>query len=144
MFLRLDGLVITSAGPYMKRDGKGVRGRKGCQIDLLIQARRTICVVEIKCRCEIGRVKPFRQTADNLWLAVKWFRKAADQGNAEAQYELGELYNDGFNLIGGTVNENEAVKWYRKAAEQGHAESQYKLGECYRYGWGWRRTRWGR
>ena len=51
MFLRLDGLVITSAGPYMKRDGKGVRGRKG----LLIQARRTICVVEIKRRCEIGR-----------------------------------------------------------------------------------------
>lgn len=55
MFLRLDGLVITSAGPYMKRDGKGVRGRKGCQIDLLIQARRTICVVKIKRRCEIGR-----------------------------------------------------------------------------------------
>lgn len=26
MFLRLGGLVITSAGPYMKRDGKGVRG----------------------------------------------------------------------------------------------------------------------
>ena len=55
MFLRLDGLVITSAGPYMKRDGKGVRGRKGCQIDLLIQTQRTICVVEIKRRCEIGR-----------------------------------------------------------------------------------------
>ena len=55
MFLRLDGLVITSAGPYMKRDGMGVRGRKGCQIDLLIQAWRTICVVEIKRRCEIGR-----------------------------------------------------------------------------------------
>lgn len=53
--LHLDGLVITSAGPYMKRAGKGVRGRKGCQIDLLIQTRRTICVVEIK-RCrEIGR-----------------------------------------------------------------------------------------
>jgi len=32
-----------------------VRGRKGCQIDLLIQTRRTICVVEIKRRREIGR-----------------------------------------------------------------------------------------
>ena len=31
------------------------RGRKGCQIDLLIQSRRTICVVEIKRRKEIGR-----------------------------------------------------------------------------------------
>jgi len=28
---------------------------KGCQIDLLIQSRRTICVVEIKRRKEIGR-----------------------------------------------------------------------------------------
>ena len=34
---------------------KGSAGRKGCQIDLLIQARRTICIVEIKRRCEIGR-----------------------------------------------------------------------------------------
>ena len=54
-FLHLDGLVITSAGPYMRRAGKGERGRKGCQIDLLIQTRRTICVVEIKRRREIGR-----------------------------------------------------------------------------------------
>ena len=31
---------------------------------------------------------------------MKWWRKAAEQGNAEAQYELGELYNDGFVCIG--------------------------------------------
>ena len=112
---------------------KGRAGRKGCQIDLLIQARRTICVVEIKRRCEIGRVKPFRQMADNLWLAAKWFHRAAAQGNAEAQYELGELYNDGFNLIGGTVNENEAVKWYRKAAE--HGPNGASAGSATRTGW---------
>ena len=53
--LHLDGLVITSAGPYMRRAGKGPRGRGGCQIDLLIQTRRTICVIEIKRRQEIGR-----------------------------------------------------------------------------------------
>ena len=124
MFLRLGGLVITSAGPYMKRDGKGVRGRKGCQIDLLIQARRTICVVEIKRRCEIGRVKPFRQTADNLWLAAKWFHRAAEQGHAESQYKLGECYRYGWGL---EKDEVEAMKWYRKAAEQGHEESAHEV-----------------
>ena len=61
MFLRLDGLVITSAGPYMKRDGKGVRGRKGCQIDLLIQARRTICIVENKAGFGIAKTSMMRR-----------------------------------------------------------------------------------
>lgn len=53
--LHLGGLIITSAGPYMRRAGSGARGRKGCQIDLLIQTRRTICVVEVKRMREIGR-----------------------------------------------------------------------------------------
>lgn len=53
--LHLDRSVIISAGPYLRRAAKGPRGRKGCQIDLLIQTRRTVCVVEIKRRREIGR-----------------------------------------------------------------------------------------
>lgn len=53
--LHLEGLAITSAGPYLRRAAKGPRGRKGCQIDLLIQTRRTICIVEAKRKAEIGR-----------------------------------------------------------------------------------------
>ena len=53
--LHLDGLVITSAGSYLRKGGRGSRGRRGCQVDLLIQTRRTICVVEIKRKGEIGR-----------------------------------------------------------------------------------------
>ena len=53
--LHLGGMIITSAGPYLRRAGSGARGRKGCQIDLLIQTRRTICVVEVKRMREIGR-----------------------------------------------------------------------------------------
>ena len=53
--LNLKGTIITSAAPYLRKASKGPRGRKGCQIDLLIQTRRSICIVEIK-RCkEIGR-----------------------------------------------------------------------------------------
>jgi hypothetical protein len=59
--------------------------------------------------------------------AVKWYRKAADQGHAEAQYNLGVCYKNG---TGVTKDENEAVKWYRKSAEQGYASAQFDLGQC--------------
>lgn len=51
-YLHLDGALITSAGPYRKI-GKG--RRKGCQVDLLIQTRRSLHFVEIKRKNEIGR-----------------------------------------------------------------------------------------
>ena len=53
--LHLDGVVITSAGPYLRRGTKGPRGRRGCQIDLLLQTRRTVCIVEVKRMHEISR-----------------------------------------------------------------------------------------
>ncbi|MBQ3535764.1 MAG: sel1 repeat family protein [Alistipes sp.] len=65
--------------------------------------------------------------------AVKWYRKAADQGDAEAQNRLGFCYRRG---LGVKQNNTEAVKWYRKAAEQGHAQAQSNLGYCYYSGYG--------
>ena len=65
--------------------------------------------------------------------AVKCFRKAAEQGNAEAQRLLGECYAKGDGV---EKNMEEAVRWYRKAAEQGHAAAQFKLGDCYFFGEG--------
>ena len=56
------------------------------------------------------------------------YRKAAEQGHAEAQCQLGFCYACGTGVGQDFV---EAVKWYRKAAEQGHAGSQYELGRCY-------------
>ena len=53
--LHLDGNLIMSAGPYRRKGTNGKNGRKGCQIDLLIQTRRALCFVEIKRQGEIGR-----------------------------------------------------------------------------------------
>ena len=53
--LHLNGAIVTSAGPYVRRAARGVRGRTGCQIDLLLQVRRAIYVVEVKRMREIGR-----------------------------------------------------------------------------------------
>ena len=65
---------------------------------------------------------------------VDWLNKAADQGFAEAQFQLGLCYLDG----GPGVNEAPArgAKWLEHAAEQGHARAQQCLGECYAVGLG--------
>ena len=58
-------------------------------------------------------------------------KKAAEQGDAQAQHNLGLCYANG---IGVEKNLSEAVKWYRKAAEQGDAQAQFNLGVCYANG----------
>lgn len=65
--------------------------------------------------------------------ARKWLAKAAEQGDAEAQYKLGILYNRGHGV---ETNKEEALLWYQKAAEQGLAIAQCKLGDMYLYGLG--------
>ena len=65
--------------------------------------------------------------------AVKWYRRAADQGEARAQIFLGQMYVTGKGVI---QDNREAVKWYRQAADQGHAMGQYFLGVMYARGEG--------
>ena len=69
----------------------------------------------------------------NYTEAVKWYRKAAEQGLADAQFSLGDCYPEGEGV---TQNMTEAVKWFRKAAEQGLADAQFALGACYQSGTG--------
>ena len=65
--------------------------------------------------------------------AFELFKKAANYGHPEAQFELGCCYGG----AEGTVSDiPEAIKWFRKAAEQGHMEAQYRLGLFYQTGLG--------
>jgi TPR repeat protein len=65
--------------------------------------------------------------------AVKWYRKAAEQGDAKAQGLLGSAYAKGRGV---SKDNAEAAKWYRKAAEQGDADAQSLLGMMYAGGLG--------
>jgi TPR repeat protein len=60
--------------------------------------------------------------------AVSWFRKAAEQGDARAQTNLGIMYQYGRGL---TKDDTQAVSWYLKAAEQGNPTAQNNLGTMY-------------
>jgi TPR repeat protein len=53
---------------------------------------------------------------------------SAEQGDAEAQFELGRMHDKGRGV---DQSDAEALKWYRKAAEQGHAKAQFNLGVMY-------------
>jgi TPR repeat protein len=67
--------------------------------------------------------------------AVAWYRKAADQGHAEAQISLWRCYQHGYGV---PKDYAEAVKWgrkgqesYRKVAEQGDLDVLGKLALLY-------------
>lgn len=56
--------------------------------------------------------------------AAEWFCKAAEQGQVDAQYLLGGIYERGQGL---PQNVALACEWYRKAAEQGHEGARRQL-----------------
>ena len=56
--------------------------------------------------------------------AIRWYRLAAEQGNAEAQNDLGVMHLNG---MGVREDAAEAARWYRRAAEQGVAIAQFNL-----------------
>jgi hypothetical protein len=84
------------------------------------------------------------RSALNVWMA------AAEAGDAEAQVNVGEIFERGH---GGQPNYEAARIWYEKAAEQGNTRAQFNLGTLYEQGLGvakdqvaalnWYRRAWG-
>lgn len=58
-------------------------------------------------------------------------RRAAEQGDPEAQFQLGGLYERGNGVPEDVA---EAAAWYRRAADQGYANAQFLLGFAYSNG----------
>lgn len=71
--------------------------------------------------------------AGNPELAAKEFRTAAEKGNAECQFNLALMYEQGMGIA---KDEKEAVVWYKKSAELGNANAQFNLGVLYENGRG--------
>ncbi len=61
-------------------------------------------------------------------MALRFYRMAAGQGYAPAQYAIGWLYDSGNGVL---QNPKQAAEWYRLAAEQGVEEAQFNLANLY-------------
>lgn len=68
--------------------------------------------------------------AEAAWLPL------AREGNADAQFRLAVLYEQG--LAAGGIREEEAFMWYEKAAQRKHREAAFHVGNAYKTGRGTR------
>jgi TPR repeat protein len=82
---------------------------------------------------DYGQQAGGRGVPQNPFEALKWYRKAAEQGHARAQRNLASLYEAGRGSI---ADATEAARWYRAAALQGDSYAQFSLGRMYRDGRG--------
>lgn len=62
---------------------------------------------------------------------MKWYRLAAKQGSADAQFKLGYMYYRGRGV---PQDFKEAAKWFKLATEQGDSNAQFNLGLMYEQG----------
>lgn len=69
-----------------------------------------------------------KESARDYEQAVRWYRKAAEQGHALAQFNLGIMLSSGQGMSPDTTA---ALNWTRLSAEGGDAGAQYKLGSRY-------------
>jgi TPR repeat protein len=75
---------------------------------------------------ELARQKNFAE-------ALRWYRVAANQGDADAQLALGNLYAQGEGV---QQDYGAALLWFRKAADQGNSEAEDNVGAFYLFGMG--------
>ena len=58
--------------------------------------------------------------------AFEWFEKAAEQGDAEAQYYLGVMYREGQGV---DKSDSSAIRWFAKATAQGLETAKAAIDE---------------
>lgn len=79
-------------------------------------------------RDETGKIKDH-----DLEAAAGWFYRAAEQGHAGAQFNLGLLFAEGQGV---PQDSAKAAEWFTKSAEQGNVDAQNNIGVMYLIGEG--------
>ncbi|MDF1691083.1 MAG: caspase family protein [Zhongshania sp.] len=96
-----------------------------------LSPRRPIKTTAADCNVRGGEYVAYDRadykTALKIWLPT------AEQGDAEAQLAVGEIFEKG---LGAEPNYEAAVLWYQKAAAQGNKSAQFNLGTMYEQGLG--------
>ena len=69
----------------------------------------------------------------NIAQAVSWYQKAADQGEVQAQFNMGRMYRTGQGVA---QDFKQAASWFEKAGKGGHVWAQSALGLMFETGEG--------
>ena len=110
---------------YMYEEGRGVKQSNNEALACYIVADTQGGLADAQYRlgliCELGELG----CSQDFEIAAKWYRHAADQGFALAQFRLAGLYHFGRGVL---QDYEEAAKLYRLAAEQGLDSAQFNFG----------------
>ena len=105
------------------------RGVKKIAMNRGLTALVALVAIVFSCLVEAGLDEGIAaMQSNNYQAAFQEFQPLADQGVAEAQFLLGNMYADG---LGVTEDPARALSLYRLAAEQGLAHAQLSLGDAY-------------
>src|SRR6476646_2353798 len=83
--------------------------------------------------CEVRGGEYVAYDRANYATALRVWQATADQGDKEAQTNIGEIYERG---VGGPPDYEKAAIWYKKAADQGYSRALINLGFLYEQGRG--------
>lgn len=100
-------------------------------IESEIEENKTIIISKEEAKLEYGLGKLYLKE-ENFSEGIKHLIIAAEQGNENAQYELGKYYIDARK----EERDRVGVKWLERAAKQGRIEAKFELGKCYKFGYG--------
>ena len=107
-------------GYYYERDPRRLFIQEGGDALNLLQLNPDDCPDHIVCR---GELENYR------YKAVKWYRKAAEQGHVRAQFYLGLICERGIGAERLGRDRAEAEKWIKKAAEHGYGPAMCWMGD---------------
>jgi TPR repeat protein len=117
--------------------------RAEAQLPDLAQIKLAAEKGDAKAQFDLGKTYRNRGDSEN---AEKWFRLAAGQGHAEAEFAYGECLMIGLHqrvdgkLKRGAPEPSQAASWFAKAAAHGYPRAYQKLGDLYRDGKGVRQS----
>ncbi len=109
-----------------------------CSLSISLAQSQLPDLAQIKAAAERGDAAAQDRLGDAYYAhldgqnALVWYRKAAEQGIANSQYQLGHLLSSGNPPA--HAPPDEAIRWYAKAANQNHKQAQFELGRAYQDG----------
>ena len=124
-----EAIALAEASAKAEADEKA-RQPEGSPVEQTRQDKDSSKIISGMAELEQGNQLAARGKYQEAFIS---YEKSAQQGNPDAQNNLGAMFAKGQGVA---KNDSEAVRWYRQAANQGHAKAQSNLGAIYAQGRG--------